>query len=188
MAAELRSHQVTEPRYELRVATRDDIDAVLDLLEARVGWLRARGSDQWSTWLTWPAKLPESIDRGEVLLLFDGTEAIATITVSAEGDRDFWTPAELAEPALYISKLATRLDHAGKELGALLLDWSINHASRTGRQFVRLDVWRSATDLHDYYLKRGWRHVRTVYAEHRHSGALFERTSMPIDVHRLRGF
>jgi GNAT superfamily N-acetyltransferase len=158
------------------------MDTVLNLLEARVGWLRERGSDQWSTWLTWPAKLPESIDRGEVLLLFDGDDAVATITVSAEGDPDFWTPAELAEPALYISKLATRLDRAGQELGTRLLDWTVDHAYRTGRRFVRLDVWRSATELHDYYLKRGWHHRRTVYAEHRHSGTLFERRAEPLPI------
>ena len=161
------------------------MDTVLNLLEARVGWLRERGSDQWSTWLTWPAKMPESIDHGEVLLLLDGSAAVATITVSPEGDPDFWTPDELAEPALYVSKLATRLDYAGKELGKLLLDWTVDHAYRTGRRFVRLDVWRSATHLHDYYIKRAWHYVRTVYAAHRHSGTLFKRPAEPLRLHAI---
>ena len=166
---------MSRPRYRVHTATRDDIDTVLNLLEARVGWLRARGSDQWSTWLTWPAQLPDSIDRGEVILLYDGPDPVATMTVSTDGDTDFWTPAELAEPALYVSKLATRPDLAGQELGKLLLDWSVGRAHELGARFVRLDAWRSATELHDYYLKRGWHYVRTVYAPHRHSGTLFER-------------
>ena len=173
--------------YRVVTATRNDVDTILNLLEARVGWLRARGSDQWSTWLTWPAQLPDSIDRDEVILLYDGPEPVATMTISQDGDPDFWTPAELAEPALYVSKLATRLDRAGEEIGRLLLDWSVNYAHELGAHFVRLDVWRSAVDLHDYYLKRGWHYVRTVYAPHRHSGTLFERPAVPITLPSLEG-
>lgn len=160
----------------LRPAENDqEFETAMGLLMQRIQWLRDRGSDQWATWEKWRSKLGPALDAGDIWILWDGDEAIGTITVEIQGDPDFWTPEELAEPAVYVSKLAVRLDRAGKELGALLLAWSGDYAARRGCRYVRLDAWKTNEKLHDYYLARGWTHLRTSTRPNRRSGALFQR-------------
>lgn len=173
----------------VRPAASGEFDAVFDLLGESVRWLRGQGLDQWSTWHQWRDKMRPALDRGDVWLLCAGDELIGTITVENAGDLEFWTTAELAEPAVYVSKLAVRRDLAGTELGALLLAWAGDRAYRTGATWVRLDAWKTNERLHRYYLDRGWSHLRTAPLAHRRSGALFQRYAAPLpaeDLSRLQ--
>ncbi|MBQ1076421.1 GNAT family N-acetyltransferase [Micromonospora sp. C31] len=157
-----------------------EFEIAMALLMQRIQWLRERGSDQWVTWERWRTKLGPSLAAGDIWILWDGDEAIGTITVEMTGDSDFWTPDELAEPAVYVSKLAVRLDRAGQELGTLLLAWASDYAWRHGCRYVRLDAWKTNERLHAYYLSRGWTYLRTSADPRRRSGALFQRSAGPM--------
>src|SRR4051812_29896729 len=109
--------------YEIRLARLADLGTVMQLLDARIRWLRAQGSDQWSTGSTFRTRLTNHIERCETWLVEDDGEAVATITVGTEGDPDFWTPEELRERAAYISKMATRIERKGEGIGALMIRW-----------------------------------------------------------------
>jgi acetyltransferase (GNAT) family protein len=160
--------------YEMRLARHVDLDTVMALLGARIQWLRARGSDQWSTGSTFRNRLTNNIERGETWLLEDDNEAIATITLTTEGDPDFWTPDELRERAIYVSKMASKIGRRGEGLGALMIRWTQDRAAKSGLDVVRWDAWRSNPQLQDYYKSIGAKHVRTVDVADRWSGALFE--------------
>jgi GNAT superfamily N-acetyltransferase len=169
--------------YALRQATPSDVDEVWRLIHDSIRWLRSIGSDQWDTWRTWggpDGKIARAIAAGHLWLMFDDEDLVATITVEPFGDTDFWTPDELAEPALYVSKLAVRRDVAGQELGALLLAWVRDRAYRDGARWVRLDAWRTNDKLHAYYRRRGWTYVRDVDQPHRSSGTLFQLPPEPM--------
>jgi predicted N-acetyltransferase YhbS len=165
--------QMAKP-YTIRLAERADLDAVMALLDARIHWLRARGSDQWSTGSTFKTRLTNNIERGETWLVEANDEAIATITLTTEGDPDFWTPDELRERAVYVSKMASKIERRGEGLGALMIRWTQDRAAKSGLDIVRWDAWRSNSQLQDYYRSIGARHVRTVDVADRWSGALFE--------------
>lgn len=168
-------------RYVLRQAQFSELEAVMALLRERVEWLRSKGSDQWSTWTTWQeTKIQPALDEGHVWLLLDGNEPIGTITIEFCADADFWTPQEYTVPAAYLSKLAVRLDRSGNELGSLLIDWARDYAYRRGCRAVRLDAWKTNTELQAYYTERGWKHVRTVDVPGRNSGSLFELPVRPL--------
>jgi GNAT superfamily N-acetyltransferase len=156
------------------------------LLTERVEWLRGRGSEQWSTWEKWRSKIPSAIERGHVWLLLEGDDPIGTLTVEWCGDSDFWTPTERAEPAAYLSKLAIRLDHAGAEFGALLIDWAADYAYQRGCRYLRLDAWKTNKQLHAYYQDRGWSYLRTVNNPQRNSGALFQIPTRPLSAEQRR--
>jgi hypothetical protein len=49
-----------------------------------------------------------------------------------------------------------------------------DHASKSGRDIVRWDAWRTNPQLQDYYRSIGAQHLRTVDVADRWSGALFE--------------
>lgn len=165
---------MTARALSVRPASMSELDVVLGLLKERIDWLRAQGSDQWSAWETWRAKIQPALERGHVWLLLDGSDPIGTVSVEFQGDHDFWSGDERAEPAAYLSKLAIRLDHAGHELGALLTSWVRDYAYRRGCRYVRLDAWKTNDRLHAYYASRGWKYVRTVDNPGRNSGALFQ--------------
>jgi GNAT superfamily N-acetyltransferase len=126
----------------------------------------------------------QSIAAKQTLLLRDANsfEPLGTITFSTEGDPDFWTEEERAVPSLYLAKLATRTDSAGQGLGRLMLDYALYYAVAQRLKEVRMDVWKTATNLHEYYRMQGWTYLRTVEKPGRFSGALFTRHVEPPKV------
>ncbi|MFB9464451.1 GNAT family N-acetyltransferase [Streptomyces cinereospinus] len=126
-------------------------------------WLRTLGTDQWAK--PFPAdRLLGSIRRGEVFMIREQpyADAAATITLDREADTRLWTPEEIAEPALYVHKLAVDRAYAGTGLGSALLDWAGEQAVQQGAKWLRLDAWSTNRRLQAYYLEHGFTHIRTA--------------------------
>jgi acetyltransferase (GNAT) family protein len=164
---------MTKP-YVMHQALHSDLNAVMALLDARIRWLRAKGSDQWSTGSTFRTRLTNNIEQGETWLLKDDNESIATITLSTLGDPDFWSPDELRERAIYVGKMASKIERNGEGIGALMIRWTQDYAAKLGLDVVRWDAWRTNPQLQEYYRSIGAHHIRTVDVADRWSGALFE--------------
>lgn len=162
MIVELRSEEHRQLVHRLR----DDTER----------WLAARGLDQYQgprSHLAHP-DIDRLLDQGAFLgWLVDGeVKAVVALT---EHDPDFWTPEEMAEPGVtYITRFMVA-EH-GHGYGAALLDALAEREAARGQRKIRLDCWRTNTQLHTYYLDQGFRHVRTEIVPGRMSGALFERT------------
>jgi len=158
-------------------ASQADVDDVLGLLLARAQWLAALGSDQWHNFEEKRDHLEQQVLDGRTWIMRDDDtgKPLGTIRFT-DPDPDFWTADEQQVPALYLAKLATDPNEAGRGLGRLLLDFAMYQAvaSQTVRE-VRFDVWRTADRLQRYYLDQGWTRVRTVVKPGRFSGALFTR-------------
>lgn len=158
----------------IRPATADDLNDVLELLNSTSRWLKLRGLDQWGNGFG-PDRIGPMVDRREVYIVHDGDTPIATAAASRAGDTDFWTPAELADNAVYLSKVTVARNRTGEGLGEMLFRWLVDRAARDGIDLVRLDAWRTNNELHAYYERTGWSYVRTVERDHRRSGALFQK-------------
>ena len=158
-----------------------DLPAVLGLLTERAAWMRERGSRQWEGSLLAPERIAGIIARKGTWLAAreDGT-ALATITLSRCGDPDFWTGAERAVPALYVSKMATSPEH-GRGLGAPVLAWAVDQAAQAHALWARLDVYRdpSAAPLRAWYAAQGFEYLRDAVVAGKNSGALFQRPAVP---------
>ncbi|MFF1819155.1 hypothetical protein ACFVWG_17780 [Kribbella sp. NPDC058245] len=166
----------------IRRAEPSDIEAFLDVLATATARLHARGIQQWPPRFA-PSKVLPDIEAGDAYIIWDGSDAIATTILNTNGDRDFWTPDELAGPAFYVSKISTVSGYGG--LGTAVLDWCGRETARRGGELLRLDAWRTNLDLQKYYLSQGFRHVRTVELAHRNSGALFERPARDINTEAM---
>lgn len=157
-----------------------DLPAVLSLLTERAAWMRERGSLQWSGDLLAPGRIAGIIaNRGTYLAAREDGTSLATITLSRSGDPDFWSDAEKDEPALYISKMATSLEH-GRGLGAPVLAWAVDQARWVHTQWARLDVYRdpSAAPLRAWYVAQGFEYLRDAVVPYKNSGALFQRPAI----------
>ena len=160
--------------YVMHRACPSDLPKVVALLDERKQWLHEWGSDQWNTGRAFDDRMANAVGRGDTWLLKDDGASIATLTITSEGDPDFWTAEELRAPALYLGKMASAVRRSGEGLGSLMLSWAQDWAARSGFYLLRWDVWRTNEQLQDYYRSIGGRYIRTVHAAHRPSGALFQ--------------
>ncbi|MEU9973716.1 GNAT family N-acetyltransferase [Streptomyces sp. NPDC051014] len=163
-----------------------DVTKLLAFREDAAAWLRNLGSDQWSR--PYPAdKLLATIEAGTVFMLRDGHTTAATITLTPDSEDGLWTDSELSEPSMFINKLTVDREYAGQNLGGRLLDWAGDRAQRAGAKWVRLDAWTTNGGLQRYYLRQGFKHVRTVRegtavnGGPRVSGWLAQRAARPAD-------
>ncbi|MYV66854.1 GNAT family N-acetyltransferase [Streptomyces sp. SID2131] len=144
-------------------------------------WLQTQGSDQWSDRQTGAAaiaKWHDAINEGRTWLIRDTERDLTVGTVSrGPADADFWTADDKPETALYLYKLIIGRAAAGLGIGSLVIDWTARLAALEGREWVRLDCWRTATGLQRYYQALGFEHVRTESPAHRKSGWLGQRPS-----------
>lgn len=165
--------------YMVRPATEADAETVLRLRRYAETWLRAAGIDQWTSPAKGDAAIRRQLIAGTSFIVSDETgTAVGSLCLDGP-DRDFWTEQEARQPASYLYKFMLGPEARGTGLGDALLNWACERGARQGDRWLRLDCWRSNTALHDYYLRRGFRHVDTRTAPGRQSGALFER---PTDV------
>lgn len=166
-------------KYVMRRADPYELDAVMSLIDARISWLKNRGTDQWST-LAFRPRMANAIANGETWLIWEGSTPVATGSITTVGFADFWTEQERREPALYLSKIATSLDHQGQGLGELFISSAYTYALRRGIPRLRWDVWRSNQALQRYYSSlEGVKYLRTVDVPPWNTGALFEMAFCP---------
>lgn len=165
--------------------------AILHLINSAAKWLGAcKDTDQWAR--PWPdeasrdARVEQGIKDGLTWIVEDspGMPA-ATITCREHGNEILWSEAELAEDAVYVSRLIVSRELAGQGIGAALIDWAGVLGIRQRRAtWIRVDVWTTNLALHDYYRGQGFGHLRTVpfpdYWDYP-SAALFQKATTEID-------
>jgi GNAT superfamily N-acetyltransferase len=169
-----------------RMPNPDEI-AIMEWRRELVGWLGARGADQWSIPLP-RAAVAATVGSGQTWIVSDAGRPVATITLTAWPDVDelwkpdldpeaLWHPADNPADALYVAKMMVPRARAGEGLGSEMLDWAGGRAYDSGLTWLRLDAWTTNSGLHDYYRREGFQHVRTVAS--RISGACFQRPAQP---------
>lgn len=161
--------------YRIRQADQSDLPAVLGLRRYAEQWLAASGINQWTSSATGDRVITEHFEQSRSYVVENEVGTVSAALALGDGDPDFWTPAELAAPALYLYKFITGPAARGTGLGDVLLDWACYQAELGWATFLRLDCHRTNTGLHQYYRSRGFYQLGTRYAEGRMSGALFER-------------
>ncbi|GAB4087014.1 hypothetical protein GCM10028784_36440 [Myceligenerans cantabricum] len=163
----------------LERATPDDAPAIEQLRHEARQWLASLGSDQWNAAPHYdpasPHGIAAGIKRGEVYVLRDGDSITATMTVDRHADPEFWGPGDRPDDALYVHRMIVQRSASGSDIGGRMLDFAAGLARDVGKNWLRLDAWRSNLALQRYYLNKGFTHVRTVNLAHRGSGALFQR-------------
>jgi ribosomal protein S18 acetylase RimI-like enzyme len=162
----------------LRPAAAEDVPALLALRAEAEGWLRTKGTDQWSDPETGEraiSKWRASIDEGRAWVVVGECDKVLATVSRGPVDRDFWTDTDHPETALYLYKLIVAREASGRQLGTRVVDWMSRLAALEGRTWVRIDTWRTNTGLHAYYERLGFQHVRTEAPSHRRSGWLAQR-------------
>lgn len=145
-----------------RRAVPRDHETVRSLHEAAPQWLEGKSTDQWAA--PWPdenglnKRIQGAIQAGQTWIAWDGARPAAILTADPN-DHGIWSARQRNEPAVYIRRLVVSREYAGHGLGGQLLDWAGLRASREyGARFMRVDVWTTNTELHDYYRRQGFKY------------------------------
>lgn len=166
--------------YYIRPAGVADVPDLMALRTEAEGWLPSLGTDQWSDPETGGralAKWQATIDDGRTWVILDSLGSTVGTVSRGPADRDFWHDEDRPETAFYLYKLITARSVAGMGLGSIVLDWACRVASAEGREWLRIDCWRTNTGLQLYYERLGFKHVRTEAPSHRRSGWLAQRST-----------
>jgi GNAT superfamily N-acetyltransferase len=138
----------------VRLAGVGDIETVGGLMDEASAWVNELGHAQWTRPFPRDA-LAAAVSRGEVYVAEVEGRAVATVTL-LEADPVYW--GERPPDALYVHKLVVRRDHAGRGLGAALVEWVDEQAAEAGRRFLRLDCLRDDPGIRTYYERLGFEH------------------------------
>lgn len=179
------------PIYTIRLAEQADMPAILDLISSAAKWLQAcKDTDQWAR--PWPdeasrdARVEQGIKDGLTWIVEDSPGMVAaTVTCREHGNDTLWSKAELAEDAVYVSRLIVSRELAGHGIGAALIDWAgVLGIYQRQAKWLRVDVWTTNLGLHGYYRAQGFDYLRTVpfpdYWDYP-SAALFQKATTEID-------
>ena len=175
----------------IALATTEDFDTILGLIEEASAWLRTKDTDQWAD--PWPtrdardARVTRGLAGGKTWIVWDEDVAAATVTLTPKLNPKVWSrPActcDLSERAVYAHRLITARSHKGLGLGAQLIDWAgLGARYRYGAKWIRIDVWGTNTGLHDYYLSTGFEPCGICEDSGYPSGKLFQKRTARIEA------
>ena len=142
----------------VRVASVDDVDAALDLIDEAAAWTASIGHENW------PSPFPRgpvvvNARAGDLYLAALDDAVVATLALQWS-DPYFWGETGDDEQAGYVHRVAVRRTHAGAGLGVRLLSWADGEIRARGRSLLRLDVVSHNASLRRYYENSGFAHVR----------------------------
>ncbi len=131
----------------------EEASIAIEILQDAARWLISRNIPSWQP-ESLPAKIIPAVARGEVFVLKQKQEALATISLQWS-DEFYW--GKQPDDAGYVHKLAVRRDFAGQKLGEYLLQWAEAQIQARGRPYVRLDCERDNPIINRYYQGAGFK-------------------------------
>ncbi|MER7243568.1 GNAT family N-acetyltransferase [Kribbella sp. NPDC000426] len=143
----------------IRRAARDDVPAVLALLDGATEWLVARGqTEQWGTapHSTSPRRVAQITGFADYGGLWVGEDAGRVVGALAVGAAMEYVP-RASEPELYVRLLVTERASAGQNVGGILLGHARELARAAGVRLLRVDCFAGGDGaLVRYYESQGF--------------------------------
>ncbi|MEU7166595.1 GNAT family N-acetyltransferase [Streptomyces morookaense] len=146
----------------IRPGSLADAPVILDMLDAAVAWMNARGNtEQWGT--TPYSQKPGGVERVEryttenvpYIAELDGRPVGALVLDSGPSPQMPIAPAGEAER--YVRLLVSDRRHAGRGIGAALLDHAAEETRRAGVELLRVDCWAGGGgELVAFYERNGF--------------------------------
>jgi len=144
---------------EIRVATADDFEALLSLLDGIAAWLQSIGiKHQWPASFAanegWVASYRGWVDAGMVFVARREGEIVGTFRLT---ETDAWAwPEGDDDGVYYLHTLGVRRDVGASGLGGEMLRWACDEARRRGKRELRLDCDTQNQRLKRYYRDAGF--------------------------------
>ncbi|KZZ82575.1 GNAT family N-acetyltransferase [Bacillus sp. SJS] len=146
--------------FTVKLAEPADSHTIALLLKEAAGWLKEKGSAQWSELLEKGELdgLAASIKLGEVFLFEKGGLAAGMVMLlpkPGDWDRSLWGD-ERESHSIYLHKLVTANSFKGSGLGMKILAWAEQGIEFNGKDRIRLDCIETNPSLNSFYQSAGY--------------------------------
>lgn len=180
--------------YTVRLGRPEDLPGVLGLINQAAEWLRKnKATDQWAK--PWPneqernERVMRGLAEGRTWIVEESSEVggedylpAATITCRWDANPKLWHELATSQPAVYVSRLIVNRDYKGLKLGQELIEWAGKWARKQyGAQWIRIDVWTTNSELHEFYKGIGFGYVGDCEEVDYPSAALFQRSTWGLE-------
>jgi GNAT superfamily N-acetyltransferase len=145
-----------ESPINIRQATPQDAEVVLDILAEAARWLEQSGMPLWRGGELAPAQIAADVAAGLYCLALCGGDPAGTARFQLQ-DPIFWPDAP-EQDAAYIHRLAVRRRYAGCGVSTALLRSAVERTRGLGRRYLRLDCEESRPRLRATYESFGFGH------------------------------
>ncbi|EPC8417975.1 GNAT family N-acetyltransferase [Bacillus wiedmannii] len=152
----------TVKEYTIRIATEEESDSIINLLQEVAQWLQYKEVDQWQYLLGREAtdEILEGIREKYTYVITTEDEIIGTVTVSPkqnEWDERIFGKEEVSD-SLYIHRFAVKRKYKGHGIGKGILQWVYENVQHD-KEYLKLDCVGHNRTLNDFYKKNGFEYV-----------------------------
>jgi len=160
----------------IRLASSNDIDAILDILHKAAVWMHENGiTNQWMPGNAYKDRdyYISTIEQKQFYIASFNNESVGVFLIRWS-DKDIW--GEDHSRCGYIHHLAIDREFAPKGLGDQLLQWAENKIKISGKSHVRLDCISANVKLNQYYLDKGYTLIKLYQYDDGKMGKLYEKS------------
>lgn len=137
---------------EIILSQKEDIDVIFELYEAAIAFQKQVGTNSWKGFER--VMIEQEIAEKRHFVIKDENQITATFVLTYN-DPIIWKEAD-KDSALYIHRIATNPNSRGRSYVQKIVNWVIEYARKTEKDFVRLDTTSGNERLNQYYIKCGF--------------------------------
>ena len=148
---------------DIRLATENDLPAVMRLVAACIGDMRSRGIEQWDDVYPAADTLAADIAAGSLHVCAFGDDALGAVFVLDEHHVPEWTVAwTTVDGAAVVHRLMVHPRHQGQGLARSLMVYAEAVARERGYTAIHLDCFSQNPQALNLYRRLGYHEVGTV--------------------------
>lgn len=149
----------------IRIATKDDIDAILEVTQQCARHLIAKGVFQWNEHYPDRQTFASDVLHKELYVIEIEKEIVGCIIISSMMDEVYKTIKWLTQnkDIVYIHRLAIHPKYQGKGYARQLMAYAERTAKETHHNSIRLDTFSQNARNQMFYEQRGYKRLQSVY-------------------------
>ena len=149
----------------IRLATYNDIDALLLITKACAAYMIKNAIYQWNETYPNQKAFEQDVKRKELYVLKNHNKLIGCIVISTKMDAEYKSVKWLTSnnKNIYIHRLAIHPNQQGKGYAQKLMDFAESFAINNNYTSIRLDTFSQNTRNQKFYELRGYKKLGNVY-------------------------
>ncbi|MFK7747663.1 MAG: GNAT family N-acetyltransferase [Kordia sp.] len=150
---------------QIRKATSQDIDALLNITKACAKFMIDKGIFQWNENYPNREAFEHDVTRNELYVLLETGKIVGCIVISTLMDEEYktvnWHTPDGTN--IYIHRLAIHPKTQGKGYAQFLMEFAENYAIEKKYRSIRLDTFSKNARNQKFYELRGYKKLEDIY-------------------------
>lgn len=152
---------------ELRKTEKNEITAVMDIINDSIAGLKAAGIDQWQKGYPNATSIEYDIEQGWAYVLVDGKEILATLALCFQPDPNYEKIFEgqwiNLEPYAVIHRIAVKMTRKGEGLALIAMNRCEDICLKNHVFNIKVDTHRVNKSMQRMLYKAGYQYCGIIY-------------------------